>query len=252
MLDHRPYLLFIHGFMGSAGEFETLAARSFHDYSYGCFSLPGHNDAPLDPHMTWKTVADAIMRYLDKKGVAQAVLVGYSMGGRMALGMAHLHPGRVAGLVLTSVNPGLASDEARQQRLTADQQLAQRLKESDFGVFLADWYAQPLFGSLQSKSVYQDVLVHRQAQNPQTLAQAAVQLSIAHHPDFRPIAGRLQKPVLLLTGGADKKAVGLAKDWQSKWPSLRWVSMPHAGHAVYVEQPNTWAMAIRDFLCNQR
>src|SRR5689334_14583758 len=102
-------LLLLHGFTGSSATWAphvaAWPARTI------AVDLPGHGktDAPADADLYCMeaTVAD-LVALLDRLGVARAHVLGYSMGGRVALHLAAANPERVATLILESASPGLA------------------------------------------------------------------------------------------------------------------------------------------------
>ena len=112
--------------------------------------LPGHGsslDLPPDDYTTEGT-ARKVLDALGELAVERPTLVGYSMGGRLALYLALRHPARCAGLFLESASPGLEKPEDRQVRRESDETKARRLESEDFVDFLKDWYRQPLFASV--------------------------------------------------------------------------------------------------------
>ena len=92
--------------------------------------------------------ARAVVRTLDELEARRPVIVGYSMGGRLALYLALRYPERCTGLFLESASPGLESAGEREARRDADEEKAKRLESGDFENFLRDWYRQPLFAPL--------------------------------------------------------------------------------------------------------
>ena len=99
----RPLLL-VHGFTGSAEAWPRTVADTLVERGFGLLmpDLPGHgrSDAPANPaRYRMGAVLDDLEEVLERAGVGSCPWVGYSMGGRVALGGAVLRPGRVSGLV---------------------------------------------------------------------------------------------------------------------------------------------------------
>jgi 2-succinyl-6-hydroxy-2,4-cyclohexadiene-1-carboxylate synthase len=74
-------------------------------------------------------------------------LVGYSMGGRLALGLAMMAPQRFTSLVLISTRPGIDSPEERRERRAADLALADRIEAIGAVAFAEEWAAHPLIAT---------------------------------------------------------------------------------------------------------
>ena len=88
--------------------------------------------------------AEYLAALLDNEALPRAGVVGYSMGGRLALHLALRHPDRVGKLVLFSASPGLKTEDERTARREVDLQRAAEIEE-DLGGFLRRWYRMPLF-----------------------------------------------------------------------------------------------------------
>ena len=99
--------------------------------------------------------------------------IGYSMGGRVALGLAVQQPGRFSRLLIESASPGLGDPAAREARVRVDEERAGRLERGRFERFLAAWYANPLFGSRAARPGLRNRMVEdRLLNDPLELARA--------------------------------------------------------------------------------
>ena len=74
-------------------------------------------------------------------------LIGYSLGGRMALLAALDHPDLVERLILISASPGIAGDTARAERRTRDEALADHIEAVGTKAFLDEWLDGPIAGT---------------------------------------------------------------------------------------------------------
>jgi pimeloyl-ACP methyl ester carboxylesterase len=89
-------LLFLHGALGDATQFDDLRARLAGEWHTLALNFPGHGDAPAAGQFSIDAFARAALRFLDEQGVRQPIAVfGYSMGGYVALRMALLAPERL-------------------------------------------------------------------------------------------------------------------------------------------------------------
>src|SRR5215208_2724009 len=146
----NPDVLCLHGFMGSAADWQDVATAIRDRASCIALDLPGHGGSlDLTPETyTMEGTARAVVRTLDELEARRPVIVGYSMGGRLGLYLALRSPERCTGLFLESASPGLESGKERKARRDADEESAKRLEYGDFEEFLRDWYRQPLFAPL--------------------------------------------------------------------------------------------------------
>ena len=256
MLDYRTYgsangtpLCFLHGFMGSSDDWrpivEDVSKRAF----VVTIDLPGHGQSLDRPdHLyTMEGVTQAVLDILDEIGIRRCVLIGYSMGGRAALYAARYHQSRVRGLVLESASPGLSSTDERMERRRVDARRADRI-ESDLGAFLEDWYRQPLFASLAEHDLIEEMVAIRRQNDASELARALRGLSPAEQPPLWEDLGRLEVPVLLVTGALDEKYVRITQRASERIPRAKRVVVPHAGHNVHAERPQTYSAHLTNFL----
>src|SRR3712207_4582359 len=94
---HRPAILFLHGFMGSGADWaHTISALDERSYCVAP-DLPGHGSSLGMPHpgaYTIEGAAQALLTLLDELEIERPLIVGYSMGGRLALYLALRHAER--------------------------------------------------------------------------------------------------------------------------------------------------------------
>src|SRR5918994_5654049 len=105
----NPDVLCLHGFMDSAADWQDVATAIGDQASCIALDLPGHGSSlDLAPEAyTMEGTARSVIRTLDELEVRRPVIVGYSMGGRLALYLALHYPERCVGLILESASPGL-------------------------------------------------------------------------------------------------------------------------------------------------
>jgi 2-succinyl-6-hydroxy-2,4-cyclohexadiene-1-carboxylate synthase len=127
--------VFLHGFAGSPRVFAPWRAR----LGGVAPTLLGHG-AESDA-----TTFDDEVDRLAAQVKDRAVWVGYSMGGRLALGVAARHPERVARLVLIAAHPGLEDPNERARRRAEDEARARTLETEGLDAFFRGWDALPMF-----------------------------------------------------------------------------------------------------------
>ena len=271
-----PPLLFVHGFLGEAADWDGLCARLGPDVSAACFELPGHGAAPTVTGAASGCSADAAHR-LRPPGTsvpeaaasnwfpdaarrleqacarlpAPPVVVGYSMGGRLALYTAVRRPGVARALVLLGADPGIAEPAARAARRAHDDALAGELAaagdERAFEAWLRRWYAAPLFGRLHRHPAFETLLRRRLRQHPQALAAALRGLSVSRQPDLWNALRTLPIPALFVAGAEDTKYRAVADRVAALGAPWQAAVCADAAHAAHVEQPRAVAELIGAF-----
>ena len=145
-----PPLLLLHGFTGGAATIWPLGRRLTALRRVAAVDLPGHGrtGVPDDPQLFgFEHTVDALALLLDSHRLRPADVVGYSMGGRLAVGLAVRHPGHVASLTLIGSSAGLSDAAERSARARSDDDLADDLLERGLEWFVDHWMSSPIFAS---------------------------------------------------------------------------------------------------------
>lgn len=212
--------------------------------------LPGHGrHAGLVG--AWRFTLEAVEAEVDALAGSEPLdLVGYSMGGRLALAYACRHPHRVGRLVLESASPGLRTEEERTARRLEDEALARRIEAGGIPAFVDEWEGLPLFAS--QASLPPEVRARQRAvrlgNHSDSLAAALRGLGTGVLPSYWGALATLPFPVLLVAGALDPKFVDIGRRMASALRHARLVEVPGVGHTVHLEQPGAWLAAVTGFL----
>ena len=249
-----PVLVFLHYYGGSVRAWDGVLDRLAAEFHCLAIDLPGFGDSPpLSDHQTVDEVANAvaevILAQVDGK---RFVLVGHSMGGKIALTIAAgtlavPQPTGLAGLLLLAPSPPgpePISDNDRQAML--DQPGLSRAKQREAAEKTADNITQ----SPITKTVRQQIIDDNLRASPEGwLAWPAV----GSREDITARMARINVPVTILAGDQDR-ALPIWVQPKQVQPHLpqAWLHIIHgAGHLLPQEVPDVVAKAIRT-LCYQR
>ena len=243
-----PPVLLLHGFMGRGADWDPVAGPLASTHRLLAPDLPGHGRATGLPTSTYTMDgdADALVATLDEVDVERAAVMGYSMGGRLALHCALRHPSRVTGLVLLSASPGLRTETERVERRALDAERAAALA-SDLPAFLTAWYRMPLFETLTEKRRAR-LIQQRQHNDPTELGKSLAGMGTGAQPSHWEHLRRIRVPAWALAGERDAKFVGLAEQMAEVGP-FDLVTMPGLGHALIAEAPDALAHLLSRLLC---
>ena len=211
--------------------------------------MPGHHrTGTIDVHASVTTFDEAVDALYSTTS-EPSHWVGYSLGGRLALGVALKYPGAVCTLTLIGANPGLDA-ELRPSRAQNDERWARRLESEDLAHVMDDWQAQPIFESQQDlpDSARNRQGAARRQLDPRGLARAMRAMSLARMPDHRPQLADISVPVLLVVGARDAKFRKIAESMQNAMPSARTWLAEGVGHNVPLEAPAPLAQAVARFI----
>jgi 2-succinyl-6-hydroxy-2,4-cyclohexadiene-1-carboxylate synthase len=169
--------------------------------------------------------------HADYDGACGDVLIGYSMGGRLALAEAN----RFRRVVIVSAGLN-APDEERRRR---DEEWARRFESEDWSSLMRAWNAQPVFGGQAVDRCEEDY-------DRAALARALRESSPAVLPP--PDLESIVTPILWVAGERDAKYVGMGRQAVARLPHAELWICPGAGHRVPWEQPEALVSRLRAFL----
>jgi 2-succinyl-6-hydroxy-2,4-cyclohexadiene-1-carboxylate synthase len=241
--DRDPGVLDIvalHGFTQRGASFEEL--EWFLEVPLEAPDLPGHGGEPVS---AWEEAVDRVAA-LAASRPRPPILLGYSMGGRIALGAALRHPQAVAGLVLVSATPGIADPQQRGRRRHDDLALADHIEEAGAEAFVDEWLARPMFSGLQRRgAAWREADRERRLTNRAPgLAGALRSLGQGMQPDLRPGLAGMELPVLVVAGEEDDRYRRIGDEMAALVPDASTAVVRDAGHAVVGERPEVVAEAI--------
>lgn len=231
-------LVFVHGFMGHPSDWDEVRAM-LDDFE--------SESIELKPAANWHQSR----QQLAEEVPSEAIVVGYSMGARLALGLAIEEPEKCRGLVFVSGNPGLRSDADRTERWQHDQNVARNLQSAieteDVESFLEDWYQQGVFSSV-AKTIREAEIKRKLNRSQTDWPQMLLANSVARQPDYWERLGELAIPALVVAGENDEKYRRFAVEIGKSVRGIKSVIVPDCGHIVHREQPVFLSTVIREFI----
>ena len=252
-VENTPTLVLLHGFTGSAaGWGKHLDAFATYGWRVIALDMLGHgqSDAPEDPQRyAMEHCQCDVLAALEGLGVhkREAVLLGYSMGGRIALYVAF--SGFFRALILESASAGLADLSERVQRRRNDEALATSIERGGIEAFVERWEQLPLFASQLRlpQEVREALRTQRLGNCARGLAQSLRGIGTGVQPALHDQLPKLHLPVLLIAGELDRKFSILARKMAQALPLALLCIVPDAGHAIHIEQPEVFDAVVKDF-----
>jgi 2-succinyl-6-hydroxy-2,4-cyclohexadiene-1-carboxylate synthase len=229
-----PLVAFLPGFAQRADAWTSVADRVAQKY----------RSLPIE-FSTWSF--DGRLREIAERVDDGDVVVGYSMGGRLALSAALRRPGKFGALVLVGTSAGIEDAAGREERRRADEELADWIEGHTIEEFTERWEAQPVFAS-QPAELVSAQRRGRLSHEPARLAQL---LRSAGQGMFEPMWHALERidcPVLAVAGELDTGYADAAFRIAERVKQGRARLIPEAGHAPQLERPGEFANVLLDFL----
>ncbi|MDP4163726.1 MAG: 2-succinyl-6-hydroxy-2,4-cyclohexadiene-1-carboxylate synthase [Bacillota bacterium] len=248
-------LLLLHGFTGSSSAWLPFSEEWSAQSRLIMPDLAGHGEteAPADlQRYKIESVAHDLNQLLEELDIDQVDVLGYSMGGRLALTFAILFPEKVRKLVLVSSTAGIQTEEDRNSRRMKDAQLAKFIKDEGVPAFIRYWENIPLFQSMANLPdwIKNAVRSQRLQNTPEGLANSLLGMGTGSQPSWWGKLGTLTLPILLLTGSDDEKFCRIASEMQKKLKRADWICVEGSGHAIHVEKSEKFGTIVSEFLLN--
>lgn len=254
-----PWLMLLHGFMGSGEVFTPLLKRLKLFCNPVIVDLPGHGESgggPNSEKYRTEKLTESLHILLGRLDLAPLFLHGYSMGGRLALQYAIIHQRRLKGLILESSTPGIDQEVLRAERRELDEDRARQIL-TNYPAFLEQWHRLPLFQSgprtpdealttrNRHRELYERVM---REQSPRTVAAVLRGFGTGSMPSLVHRLQDLYLPVCLLSGEADKKFCTVHTGMDRMLPDSRLRIIPRSGHRVHLDRPAHWATELETFI----
>jgi 2-succinyl-6-hydroxy-2,4-cyclohexadiene-1-carboxylate synthase len=230
----------LHGFTGSREDWWTscpsLRGRAI------AIDLPGHGESrsvaePFEGSV--RSILGALPADVDE-------VVGYSLGGRFALGLIAAEPQRFRSATIISAHPGLEDPSERERRAAVDEEWARRLRQDGLEPFVRAWESQPLFWTQAGlpAAVLDMQRRRRLGQSPEGLAQSLEQHGLARMPSLWAPLTAFQGHLTWIVGAADARFLEIAHEVARRRPATRLTVLPKVGHNPLLECPERLAAAV--------
>ncbi len=170
------------------------------------------------------------------------VILGYSMGGRLALHALLAEPNIWQGAIIISAHPGLSDEAARRERREKDAAWSALALKAEWSDFLAQWQDQTVLAGVEMPDRF--TLKDRRA----SIARSFIDWSLGAQENLIPQLSEITTPVLWITGEQDHKFTSLAEQAVPNLPHGKHITLKECGHRVPWEKPDEFTQLVRAFL----
>jgi 2-succinyl-6-hydroxy-2,4-cyclohexadiene-1-carboxylate synthase len=211
----------------------------------------GRTDKPDDwSRYSIQAIAADVLAIVAQLNIAPVDLLGYSMGGRLALYLAYSYPELFSSLILESASPGIADISERETRQLHDSELADNIQRDGVRNFVDFWEHLPLFESQHAVPEKRKLLLRQQRMlnDPAGIANCLRGMGTGRQPSLWGSLTTIAVPALLISGALDQKFVRISREMVEQLPSAELTIVPDTGHNVHFEQPEQFSQIVRNFL----
>ncbi len=234
--DDRPPVVLLHGLFGSATNWGSVARALATDYRVLVPDLRNHGQSPHHPTHSYAAMADDVLGLLDSHAIARAVIIGHSMGGKVAMHLALRDPQRVSTLGVVDIAPVDYAHDFQDVLDAFDAVDLTRLgNRSDADAQMSERVSEPGLRGFLLQNLVQKSGAWGWRLNLSALATAQAQL--VGFPT-QPAGARFDGPVALIHGALSDYVLPQHRPRiEAYFPNARFCRVADAGHWVYAEQP---------------
>lgn len=247
----NPPLMFLHGFLGSSADWSTIIQELKNDYFILVPDLPGHGKTKVHHQKSdykMSSVAKNLNQYLKQCNIQAVQLIGYSMGGRLALYLTVHYPDLIKKLIIVSASAGLKTAEELLLRQKWEKEWIQYLTHYSMSEFVSKWYQQPIFHSLHSSKNIQQIIQRRMKNENHELISSLQHMGTGQQESLWPYLNSIKIPVHMIVGDLDSKYVDLSQHMGNCIPNSYNHIVRNCGHNVYAEKPEEFNQLLKDIL----
>lgn len=239
-------LALMHGWGMNPRVFDALGASLENHVTLLPLALPGHGGSPSVPENSLAAWAAQLAEQLP----SQAMLLGWSLGGQLAMRIALDYPAQVSGLILLSTTPKFVLAPDWSAGIPAqDLQAFGADLQADIRGTLLRFLSLQTRSAMGQKALWLDLRAAMFAEAlPDTRAlQAGLEMLL--HTDLRAEAKRIAQPTTIVHGSLDKLTPPVAGDWLAQnISSARYARIDGAAHAPFLSHTRQVADVIVEAL----
>ena len=255
-------LLIMHGLLGSAGNWRTTAPKLASHRRILSLDLRNHGASPHVADMRFRSCAADVVRLMDERGIDKAIVLGHSLGGKVAMATGLLHPDRIVSVISVDMAP--QNYNLGQDGWTGVNQIVEACAQVPLSAMRSrsevDIFLKPLIPDFMTRAfVLQNIQVqtvtNEAGEKVQSVAWRCnlplLRSSLPQIATFNldsphePFAG----PALFVGGGnSPYLTIHQADSLKQHFPNHEWENIPGAGHWVHVEKPNEFVEIVRGYL----
>ncbi len=179
-----------------------------------------------------------------ESGDEKPLLLGYSLGGRLAMHACIDSPEFWSGVILVSADPCSYGKEEKELQLQKDFEWAQRFKVENMEKLLIEWDKSPVFG--QSPILAPRNLAEL---DPEIISQCFTTYSKGKQVDLLPLlSSQNNPPILYISGADDEKYSKIGESLAFACPQVNHEVIAGAGHRVPWENKNDFVEVVNQFI----
>jgi 2-succinyl-6-hydroxy-2,4-cyclohexadiene-1-carboxylate synthase len=254
-IDHTKFtVLFIHGFTGNSEEWLPIIEQLPETFNYVAIDLIGHgkSDKPVNLiYYTTESIVDQIKFIKDKLSPYNPIiLIGYSMGGRVALSFAATYPKEIKGLILESSSAGIKNESERKKKYEEDLKLIDFINNHTMEEFIELWYDQEMFNTQRRFSNDKIKKLHKKKYNNSKIGMMNILkgFSTGIMPPLHDKLKSIPVKTILISGELDTKYTFINSRIARGFKKAKHKVVKNSGHNTHLEAPQRFIEIVTNYL----
>lgn len=241
-----PPLVILHGLFGSLDNWHLISSKLGERWRVLAVDQRNHGRSPHSDEMTYAAMAGDVSEMLHREQIAEASIMGHSMGGKTAMQMALLFPAQIEKLIVVDIAPRTyppLHHSIIEALHNLEPERSQTRKEME----------EKLAGPIPELALRQFLLknVRRNADNRFEWQMGLEEIRRSYPKLQQPLLGGtpFSKPTLFIRG--ERSNFLVEEDMpaiQTRFPKARLETIPRAGHLVHTENPAAFLHVVSAFL----
>lgn len=239
-------VIILHGLMGSSDNWLTVSKPLAEKYELFIVDQRNHGRSPWAEEMNYDVMVNDLLEFIQQHHISNPVIIGHSMGGKVAMKFATEHPALLSKLIVVDIAPryyaphhqdvlaGLNAIDLNtlQNRVEADQILVAHISSPDVRQFLL----KNLYRNEDNQFAWR---INLQVINEQ----------IDHIGEALNTSTTFDKPALFISGALSDYITDADKpEIKATFPQSKVVVIPNANHWVQATQPLAFLNAVTEFI----
>ena len=243
-------IICLHGFSENLSTWEFIELDG---HQLILIDLIGHgkSDKPKPcKYYSLKVMLKHLNKLIFKLGLKKYSMLGYSMGGRIALAYALTYPKEIEKLILENASYGEEGFLNRLKRRRNDLNLAKSIEGNGIEWFNQYWSDLSIFKSQRrlSKAIIKEISERRLLNEAQALSNTLKGTGQGKFPCLKSKISKLSMPILYISGEYDEKYEAVGKNFEKLNRNIKHVVINGCGHNTHIEDTNAFVEVLNKFL----
>lgn len=251
-------LIIMHGLYGSSDNWVSIARELMHDFSVYVIDLRNHGSSPHLPEHNYQAMTDDLVEFMNDNQIYSSVILGHSMGGKVAMFFTAIHPERVKKLVVVDISPRSYEFEKGDRQITDHKHILEAMASIDISKMASREQADEILAKTISSDRIRHFLLKNLRRNRDKSFQWKINVDVLNQnlpavlvgiEDEKDELSSFLNPALFIKGGnSDYIQVQDEEMIKDYFYNVQIKTIPDASHWVHAEKTTEFLRIIKEFI----